>query len=51
MNKTTLASFRALLGEIFFAMIGNVKDKYKIKKTYLNKHVADIADDAQFYNR
>ena len=52
MNETTLASFRAKLEKIRFAMIGDVKSQYKVKKDDLNKQVADIADDAaQSYNR
>ena len=52
MNETTLASFRAKLEEIRFTMIGDVKDKYKVKKGDLNEQVADFADDAaQSYNR
>ena len=51
MNEATLASFRAELEKIRFAMIGDVKGKYKAKKDGLNEQVADIIDGAaQSYN-
>jgi len=52
MNKTKLASFRAKLEEILFAIAGEVQEKYKSPKDHLTEQVADIADDAvQFYDR
>ena len=52
MNKTKLASFRAKLEEIRFAIVGEVKEKYKSPKDHLTGQVADIADDAvQSYDR
>ena len=52
MNRNTLASFRAKLEEIRFAIMGEVKGYHKIKKDGLSEQVADIADDAaQSYNR
>ena len=52
MNKTKLASFRAKLEEIRFAIVGEVQEKYKSPKDHLTEQVADIADDAvQSYDR
>ena len=46
MNETKLASFRTKLEEIRFAIVGEVKEKYKSPKDHLTGQVADIADDA-----
>ena len=52
MNETKLASFRAKLEESRFALIGEVREKYKSKKDDFNKQAADIVDDAvQSYDR
>ena len=52
MNETKLASFRAKLEEIRFAIAGEVQGKYKSPKERLTEQVADIADDAvQSYDR
>jgi len=52
MNETKLASFRAKLEEIRFAIVAEVKGKYKSPKDHLTEQVADIADDAvQSYDR
>jgi DnaK suppressor protein len=52
MNETKLASFRAKLEEIRFAIAGEVQGKYKSPKEHLTEQVADIADDAvQSYDR
>ena len=52
MNKTKLSSFRTKLEEIRFAIVGEVKEKYKSSKDHLTGQVADIADDAvQSYDR
>ena len=52
MNDTTLASLREKLEEIRFAMVGDVKEKYKAKMDNPNEQVADIADNAaQSYDR
>ena len=52
MNETKLASFRAKLEESRFALIGEVREKYKSKKDDFNEQAADIADDAvQSYDR
>ena len=46
MDKTKLASFRAILEEIRFAITGGAQEKYKSKKEHLSEQVADITDDA-----
>ena len=52
MNETKLASFRAKLEEIRFAIAGEVHEKYKSPKDHLTEQAADIADDAvQSYDR
>jgi len=52
MNETKLSSFRTKLEEIRFAIVGEVKEKYKFPKDHLTGQVADIADDAvQSYDR
>ena len=52
MNETKLASFRAKLEESRFALIGEVREKYKSKKDDFNEQAADIVDDAmQSYDR
>jgi len=52
MNKTKLASFRAKLEKIRFAITGEVRRKYKPSNDHLIEQVADIADDAvQSHNR
>ncbi len=52
MNETKLSSFRTKLEEIRFAIVGEVKEKYKSPKDHLTGQVADIADDAvQSYDR
>ena len=52
MNETKLASFRAKLEEIRFAIAGEVQGKYKSPKDHLTEQAADIADDAvQSYDR
>ena len=52
MNETKLASFRAKLEEICFAIVAEVKGKYKSPKDHPTEQVADIADDAvQSYDR
>ena len=52
MNETKLASFRAKLKEIRFAITGEVQGKCKSPKDHLTEQVADIADDAvQSYYR
>ena len=52
MDETKLASFRAILEEIRFAITGEAQEKYKPKKDHLNESVADITEDAvQSYDR
>ena len=52
MDETKLASFRAILEEIRFAITGEAQEKYKPKKDHLNEQVANITDDAiQSYDR
>jgi len=52
MNETKLASFRAKLEEIRFAIVGEVQEKYKSPQDRLTEQVANIADDAvQSYER
>ena len=52
MNETKLASFRAKLEEIRFAIVAAGKGKYNSPKDHLTEQVADIADDAvQSYDR
>ena len=52
MNETKLASFRAKLEEIRFAIVGEAQEKYKSPQDHLTEQVADIADDAvQSYDR
>ena len=46
MDETKLASFRAKLEEIRFAITGGAQEKYKSKKEHLSEQVADITDDA-----
>ncbi len=46
MDKTKLASFKAILEEIRFAITGGAQEKYKSKKEHLSEQVADITDDA-----
>ena len=52
MNETKITSFRTKLEEIRFAIVGEVKEKYKSPQDHLTEQVADIADDAvQSYER
>lgn len=52
MNEKKLASFRAKLGEIRFALVGDVEKNFKSRKNESDGPVADITDDAaQSYSR